>query len=115
MAEGGGLVVSGLLILFIIGFIVPLVISDFADEGTYNQNSYAVPMINFVENGFQFTLPVIGTKTINFFNWFGDSFKTFVISQVSAFTYIPNAVSIPLLILSFVMLIYGILKLLPGV
>jgi len=116
MGSGGdyGGIVIALSILFVIGFIVPVCISPFVATGEYNYNSIAVPFIDFVANGVPMNwVPLVPNFSINIFGIFGDGFQDFMVSQLEAFTYIPNLVTIPLLLLSFVLLVYSIIKLIP--
>lgn len=110
MGMGYGGLLIGLGILFAVGFIVPLMISPFVPEGAYNPSSIAVPLIDFVANGINMDwVPLLPDFNINIFGIFGIDVQDFMISQVEAFTYIPNAVSIPLLVLSFALMIYSVI------
>jgi hypothetical protein len=116
MGSGGdyGGIVIALSILFVIGFIVPLCISPFVESGEYNQNSIAVPFIDFIENGVGMDwVPIVPDFSINIFGIFGDGFQNFMVSQLEAFSYIPNIVAIPLLLFSFILFVYSIIKLIP--
>jgi hypothetical protein len=120
MSSGGDWIplYISLAILFISGGFIPAVISSFLSVGQYNQDSFAVPIIGFIENGFQ--LPILSWipflqnyATINPFSWFGSGFQAFLVSQFSAFTFIPNYISIPLLFIMAFGFLYTILKMIP--
>lgn len=108
-----------LAILFLIGGLVPAIISGFVVEGQYNQDSFIAPFIDMVENGFTIAQIEVWGWTIfdgidfNPFSWFGSSVQDFIITQLSAFSYIPTAISVPLIIFCLVGLFYSIIKLLP--
>lgn len=108
MAGGNyGALVLALGLLFVVAFIVNVVIVPFVPVGEYNQDSIISPMIDFMNDG----ITVGGITILNPFNWLGADVKAFIIAQFSAFSYIPNIVSIPLLILIIVLFVYGIVKL----
>lgn len=107
MAGGNyGALVIALGLLFGLAFIVNVTIAPYLIEGEYNQDSIIAPIIDFMNDG----ITVGGITILNPFNWLGDAIKEFVITQFSAFSYIPNIVSIPLLIFIIVLLIYGLVK-----
>lgn len=108
-----------LIILFLLGGLIPLIIQGFVSEGIYDESSFIAPLINVVDNGFTIAdITLFGWNIwdgINFnpFDWFGADFNSFIINQISAFTFIPNYISIPLLIICILGLIYTLIKLLP--
>jgi hypothetical protein len=91
----GGLIV-GLGIMFLIGFIVPLIISPFVEEGSYNHDSFISPLVDTLS---------VGPFAID------SNILSFMTTQLEAFTYIPDLVAIPLLILSLVLIIYSLIPL----
>lgn len=102
-----------LAIIFVVGGFVPAIIGGFVEEGQYNQQSYIVPFRNLVDNGITIDLPFISAFKLNPFAWLGTSIKDFLVGQLDAFSYIPNAISIPLIIFCVVGLFYSFIKLLP--
>jgi len=105
----GGLVLA-LVLLFVVGFFIPLVVSSFVDTSVPSDNSFLSPFTDFIDNG----VTVLGIH-INPFGIFGPKFKTFILDQFNAFTYIPNIISLPIVVFIFVMFVYAILKLVPFV
>jgi hypothetical protein len=93
-------------LLFAVGFIVNIVVVPFAPIGEYNPDCVLTPLLNFVDDG----ITAGGVTVVNPFNWLGDGVHDFIVSQFSAFTFIPNIVSIPLLIIIFILLVYGVIK-----
>lgn len=84
----------GLILLILFGGLLPLILSDFAPESS-NLAGYLTPVENIIK----------------FYSW--GAFESFLLSQLNGFSIIPIALSIPLLLISFGLLIYGTLKLLP--
>jgi hypothetical protein len=95
---GGTSLLIGLGILLSVGFIFPLILSPFVESGTYNSDSFIAPLIDF-----------FGSST-NIFHLM-PGFQSFMVSQLEAFTYIPNVVAIPLLIISLVLIVYSLIPL----
>lgn len=112
MGEWTPLYIS-LIILFVIGLVIPALMSHFVTEGSYNYDSFVAPLIEVMEDGFDITLFWIYDTNINPFLWFGVSFRDFLVDQMSAFSYIPSYFSLPLIFIVIAGIIYSIVKLLP--
>lgn len=102
-----------LLIIMLIGVFVPYMISGFIDVSEPNPDSYVNSIITLVQNGFSIDLFFIWNLGINPFSWFGASFQNAIILYLNAFSYIPSAISAPLLILVIVGFTWTFLKLIP--
>jgi hypothetical protein len=96
-------------IIFIIGFIIPLSIGEFVDNSQPNPNSYVSSISDFVDTGFTISIFGFFSFDINPFSLFGNGFKSFLVSQLNAFSYIPNVISIPLLIIILVGLVVSLI------
>jgi hypothetical protein len=96
MGFGWGALLTGLGIIFLVGFIVPLLVSPFVSVGEYNHDSFIAPIISFVG----------GSENMS-----ASTSQGFISTQLNAFSYIPDVVAIPLLILSLVLIIYSFIPL----
>lgn len=125
MAEASKALVLGIIMLFLIGGILPLIMSSFSTQ-TEDYTGYLSPLKNAIQNGFSFHIPVAGSilKVISFgaisgdltfnpFKIFGENFQTFLLTQVQGFSLIPAVIGVPLLIITFGFLFYGIIKIFP--
>lgn len=89
-------------LIFIIGGFIPLIISGFIDVSEPSSDSFIASISDFIDTGF--TIPIFGffNLSINPFGLFGEGFEDILISRLNAFSYLPNSISIPLLILILV-------------
>lgn len=117
MGSGGGgdwlpLYIS-LGILFVLGGLIPILISGFVPDGEYNNEAFITPIRDFVENGIDIDLPLVPDITFSPFGWFGDDIQEYIVDKYNAFTYVPDLIAIPLLIIMLIGFFYTIIKLLP--
>lgn len=105
MSEGYTALLISFGIILLIGFFIPVCLSGFVPD-EINENSFISDFTDHAVSGWSFA-----GITINPFNWFGDNIKEFTIDQLTAFSYIPNTIAIPLLLISLISLIYGAVKL----
>jgi hypothetical protein len=103
-----------LIIAFIVGGFVPLTVSSFIDTQKSDNSSLISPLTNIITQGFSINLPVVTDIHIDFFFWLPNTFHDFLNKQINAFTYLPDWMSIPLLLFMITFLIYGIVSLIPG-
>jgi hypothetical protein len=96
MGFGWGALLTGLGIIFLVGFIIPLLVSPFVATGEYNHDSFISPIISFIG----------GNENMS-----AETTQGFIVTQLNAFSYIPDVVAIPLLILSLVLIIYSFIPL----
>lgn len=113
MDEGKYLYLS-LILIFVIGGIVPLVISNFVNVEVNSYDGYLSPIVTFVQEGVTIKLPLLSSFTLNFFKIFGGTIQNFIASQIVAFGLIPEIIGIPLLILIVFGFVYGIVRLIRG-
>lgn len=103
MADAWKPVLVALAILFLVGFLLPLMVQDYITDETFQPQGVTADVINFVDQGTNFTIPIPAAPDLQFnfniFSIFGDSVKDFVVQQFSAFVLIPNYIAIPLAIL----------------
>lgn len=95
-------------IILILGGLLPLILQDFVDVGTYDYTGFMEPIINLVENGIE----LFGFE-INVFGIFGEAIQTFLVNQLIVFALIPSIIAIPLIIIIIFGFIYTLIKLLP--
>lgn len=106
-------------IVFVVGFFIPMLVTGFVPEGQTNPNSFISGYVDFVENGFTagevalFGWTVFEGINFNPFSWLGDTFHNFYLSQLQAFSFIPNVIAVPLLFISFIGVVYTVIKMLP--
>lgn len=95
-------------IILILGGVLPIILQDFIDVGSYNYDDFLAPLINLVENGFS-----LFGFTIDVFGIFGSTIQNFLVNQLIVFALIPSVIAIPLIIIIIFGFIYTIIKLLP--
>lgn len=118
MSEGNPLIIS-LIFLFTIGLILPLSISPFIEPQSYNHESIISPIVTFITLGIPTPNSIesilgLGDGHTDVLGWLPSIIKQFIISQFSAFTYIPDLLAVPLIILFTISFGYTILKLIRG-
>lgn len=107
------------VLLFTVGLIVPMLVSPFIPVGEFNQDSVVASVISTARYGYNLTwygpfdIDIVYAN-VNPFSWFGDKAQEFMISQFSAFSYIPNYIAIPLIILIILGFTYTVFKLFRG-
>lgn len=136
MAEGYKAMIYGLLLLVIFGFLIPQAFASF--NLTPNNGSImsvtGQTMANISQNGLPVRIPGLGiTSTANATNttytgFLGNGFplyipsplslvppvQNFVVTDFNGLSLYPDLIGIPIILLIAVMLVYGIVKLLPG-
>lgn len=100
------------LITIIIGILVPLIVNPFINSGvevqTYDILGLQEPIQNLVLNGV--CLDLVVSHCYDVYGMFGDEFKNYIYNYVTAYFYIPNYLSIPILIIVTLLLLYGVIK-----
>lgn len=108
MTDGGKLLIIGLIMLFLVGGLVPYLLSSFTITGE-NYDGYLTPIINLINDGID--LPLL--PNIDIFGFLGNG-KSFIISQLQGYQLIPALIGIPLLIINITLIAYSILRLIRG-
>lgn len=107
--------ITGVILLTLFGGILPLMLSPFATD-LNDYSGYLSPIISFVENGISVKMPnIFGFSpqiNLNPFSLFGN-FKAFILNQIQGYSLIPPILGLPLIIITSIFLIYGIIKILP--
>jgi len=114
-----------LLMAFILIFVVgslTFIVSSFTDVSLYNYDGYLAPVIDFVQNGYNFVInipiPILPDLNLDFnFNPFGilgGNIQNFLVEQLTAFALLPEIISIPLIIVITSSFIYFIIKIIQG-
>ena len=105
-----------------IGVLLHLFISPIINTEEADVTSVIYPFIDFFTEGIQLDFPVINIFGFNlmngidldFFFWLPDNARNAMISYFNIFTYIPNLISLPIMIIMIVSLVYTIIKLFWG-
>lgn len=89
MSDSSGALIMGIIMLFLLGVFLPLVLSPFSAP-LNDYQGYLSPIINFVQDGITFNLPLIlgGDLTLNIFGIFGN-FQEFLLNQIQGYSVIP--------------------------
>ena len=95
-------------LIFIIGVGIPLMVSDFVDTSETVPDSAISPLVDLVENGIS-----IFTFNINIFGFLGDTLQNALVDYLTIFSYIPDLILIPLIIIMIVGIAYTFIKILP--
>lgn len=103
-----------LSIILVLGFVFPLIISPFVDVESIVPSGILENLITFVSDGITFTLPIIGEFTLNFFDLFGETFKGYLVDNLTYMSLIPSIILIPLTIFIFFGFGYTIFRLARG-
>lgn len=99
------------LLLSITGIFMTLFITPFVSE-TPSDSSALTGLINFIENGVSFDLPVLGNMTFSPVTWFWlgiDSVTNWVVSSLTALSYLPDMFSIPIVVLIILSILFVVL------
>lgn len=114
------LLIFPFMIIFIIGIVFNLVVQPFVDNGVpiNNEPSFIVSaMQNIIATGNIFNVSVISIPLLvttldipvpNIFNIFPDSIQSFIINQVTIFSYLPTEIQVPLAIIITLSFIYAL-------
>lgn len=94
--------------LFCIGVLMPLTISDFVDTETIETESILNPLIDVVEEGVG-----IFTFNLDIFGFLGETLRGALVDYLTIFSFIPEIILIPLIIIMITGIVYTIIKLLP--
>lgn len=84
----------GFILLMVFGGLLPLILKDFHPESS-DISGYLSPFKNIIK----------------FYTW--GNFETFLLNQLNGFSVIPLIIAVPLLLLTFGLLTYGMIKILP--
>lgn len=100
------------------GVALPWIINDIVDVSTPETNSFLNPLINFSENGarlFEFDFGIVDFDgfVFNPYSWLGEDLNNFFTNSLIGMSYIPDYILVPLIILLFGSIIYGVIKLMP--
>lgn len=119
MSDGWKPLLFGIILLFVFGVAVPAFLSDFAIEANPENEGYLSSFIDFMDGG----IPIAGANLLGvplpdftIPNLFGKVFpnvNAWMVTQVQGFQLIPPILSIPLIIITLMLIIYGIVKLFP--
>lgn len=105
----------GLLVL--IGLCMPLFVAPFVNAQTYDTDSFVAPLSGFLSEGvvWNVDLPLVPDFDLSFnpFGLLGHDIQTYIGETFNAFTYLPNFISLPVLLFIAFGFIYTIIKLLP--
>lgn len=98
-----------LLILFGLGIIFGLIGTSFNLE-TNGNGDLLDNLADNIDTGFDVTIPFSGSVNINPFNLLPTVIKDFIVSSVLALSYIPTLILIPLAIILFLAITFGVIK-----
>lgn len=98
----------GLGIVLVLGFLLPLILQDYLNIEDYEPTGFLSPLIEIVQEG----VGIFGFN-IDIFGLFGEGFKEFILNQLLVFAVLPEAISIPLLLIIISGIVYTIIKMLP--
>lgn len=100
----------------IVGAFIPALIGAFEDTTMPNTESGVYGLISFFTESHSFSLLWVGPEVeTNVILWLPDSAESYLISSFNAFTYLPDVLSIPLMILMALSLLYVVITLIPTV
>lgn len=108
-----------LFILVLIGVVIPLSLSGFQEVGDYNNASVVSPVIESFNSAWCIGetidrwIPGNQTMCLSTASLVGNDVNSYLVSYLSAFTFIPNWIVIPIVIFLVLGSLYTIIKLLP--
>lgn len=110
-----------LVLILTIGAILNLTVGNHVDLTSPASGSVLEGFSNFMENGWalSITVPIFGSidTTINPVSWLWlgiNSVDDFMVEQINLLSYLPDALSLPLLIVSILAFAFSILTLIRG-
>lgn len=110
MAEGGyNSLVFGIIMLVLFGGIVPLMLIQFTTPQE-DYDGYLAPVINFVQDGITFDIPIFGELSLNIFSFLGN-FQDYLVTLLQGYSLIPAVLGIPIILITMASLLYGGVKL----
>lgn len=108
-------------IVFLVAIFLEIVVSPFVDTSEPNNESLLYYASDFVENGvsLNFTIPIFGTLDFGFspvtWLWLGiDSVTEIFVDYINLLTYVPDVVTIPLMIITILIFGFTIVTLVRG-
>lgn len=103
--------------LLVIGLVLNIFVAPFIDTDTVVTDSILDGFIDFVENGFNITIPVVGEFSVSPVTWLWlgiDSVTDKVVDQLELMTYIPDSILSIIIILMILSLAYTVVTLIRG-
>lgn len=116
-----------LIPLVLIGIFLPLVVSSFVDTSQFNNQSLIYPLQYTYVHGANVTLPnpfcllpflnascSFDLGTFNIFSFQPAVTYNYGLQSINAFSYVPNELAVPLLMVMMISLLYCIIKIFWG-
>lgn len=103
-------------LLLIVGIFIPLLTEGFINSSIPNENSVAYGLIDFFITSHKFTFLWVGPAIeTNLIFWLPDTLKDYVIKSFISFTYVPDLIMIPIMLIMALSLIYVVITLIPSI
>lgn len=105
------------LTLVLIGFFMGIFVNPHFSSVDPNPSSALYGLVDFVENGVSYDLPVLGTISFNPASWLWlgiDAVTDYFVDTLTSLTYLPNVLSIPLVVLLVIAFIFVVISLISG-
>lgn len=99
-----------LICLLVVGVGLPLFIGPFVDVSSYDSDSIIAPFITFLDQGLSISFFGLGSFDLNVFFWLPQFAKDYMLNYLNTFSYIPNVLAVPLMLIMFISLSYTIIK-----
>lgn len=99
------------LCIFVVGLFLNIFISPFVDSTGVVEDSILEGFIDFIEDGWTISIPVIGEITMSPVTWFWfgiDAVTDFVVEQLTLLTYIPDTIALILIIIGILAMAFSV-------
>lgn len=96
--------ISGVILLLMVSVILPNMLQPFTVSKT-DQPQYIISMKSSIIDGIN--VPIVGNVKLPI----GDNLRNYMANLLDGFSLIPPVISIPLILISAILIVYGIVKL----